>query len=130
MKNPESWETQLRSWVPRQPSLRIKAHLFARGGKTPACRVAQGWLDWHNAWPAAFAASLIALLTIVNVTRLAGFGVSSGPVTFTVAALSNMTSVELQHNCVSAPIFGWTSDRQLHSPRRSFDLLNTNHLLR
>ena len=127
MNNPESLETQLRSWAPRQPSSRIKERLFGTTEQADVRRVTQDWLNWHNAWPAAFAASLIALLTIVNMTRLAGLNVSGAQ--FTFASLSNVTSLELQHNCVSAPIFGWTNDRELHFPKRSFDVLNTNHLL-
>jgi hypothetical protein len=48
------------------------------------------------------------------------------------AAISNASYAasfaEVQHNCLSAPIFGWTNDEELHSSMPSLDLLNTNSL--
>jgi len=72
----------------------------------------------------------ILLVTAVNLVHL--HGVASGGAWNMAAAISNASYAasfaEVQHNCLSAPIFGWTNDRELHSSMPSFDLLKTNLL--
>lgn len=75
---------------------------------------------------------LVLAFTMFNLTHSSAIG--RGPAWHVSAVLSNSSYassfVDLEHNCVSAPIFGWTSNGELPSSIRSFDLLNTNHLLR
>lgn len=131
MKNLESVESQLRSWAPRQPSPKLKEHLF--GAPTALShrehhRLALH-LNWQSAWGIAAATCILFVMTGLNLSRIAGLHAPAVPLS--LASLSNVTSLAAaQHNCWSAPIFGWTNARQLHSPKRSFDLLNTNYLLR
>lgn len=72
----------------------------------------------------------ILVITVMNLIHLHGV-TPQGNIRIT-AALSNASYAasfaEVQHNCVSAPIFGWTNDSELPSSIRSLELLTTNLL--
>ena len=136
MSNWNSLEEQLRSWQPRHPSARVEQNIFASAAAAPKANksLAQSihfHLSWQSGWAAGLATCMVLTFTLLNLTH--STGLTSLPRLNASAVLSNSSYassfVELEHNCVSAPIFGWTNDRELHSSIRSFDLLNTNHLL-
>jgi hypothetical protein len=134
MKNWNSMEYRLRSWQPRRPSPRVEQNIFAPAHSSRRA----SWLhrvhfhlSWQSGWAAGIATCLVLAFTLLNFSH--STGVVWLPKLNTSAVLSNSSYassfVELEHNCVSAPIFGWTNDRELHSSVGSFDLLKTNHLL-
>ena len=135
MKNQDSLENLLHSWAPRRPSARIEQELFGTRCVLGAMRTSPPYprwpfhIRWQGAWGAAFATCVVVLFTAVNVSQMGRFSSAEAP--WTMAALSNATTLTMaQHNTWTAPIFGWTNDRQLRSTIRSFDLLTTNRLLR
>lgn len=88
-------------------------------------------LSWQSGWAAGLATCVVVAFTLLNLTESSG--ISRLPGLNVAAVVSNSTYassfVELEHNCVSAPIFGWTTSGELPSSIRSLELLNTNHLL-
>jgi hypothetical protein len=130
MNDSNSLENQLRSWRLRQPSDAVKKNIFGspeRPERPVAIRP-----HWQSGWAAALASCAILLLTIVNVTHINGIAAPSGLIAS--AAISNASYAAsfaaVQHNCLSAPIFGWTNDGELDFSNHSLDLLITNDLLR
>jgi len=134
-KTPNSLEELMKSWTPRQPSRQIEEELFgveSRGVRTEGRRRGLH-LPWYQTLGASLAACVVLLLTVANLTQMAG----TGSVSVVPFALSNhsyaasLAMANAPHNSVSAPIFGWTNERAEVSTIRSFDLLNiTNRLLR
>jgi len=124
MKNWESTETRLRSWHLRQPSARIEQALF--GAPAPSGEPARRHVHWQGGWAAGLATCAIVVLTVLNLAHLNGISASPGLIISNTTYAASFAAV--QHNCVSAPIFGWTNDGELHSSNRSFDLYNTNLL--
>src|SRR5258708_2910604 len=135
MNDWNSLEDQLRSWQPRRASARVEQTLFAPISapkhRTSLLRNIHFHLSWQSGWAAGLATCLVLAFTLLNLTHSSGITRLPGLNASAVLSNSSYASsfVELEHNCVSAPIFGWTNDGELHSSIRSFDLLNTNHLL-
>jgi hypothetical protein len=131
MNDWNSLETQLRSWQPRPPSAAVEEKLFSRPKSERPRRGITLHVNWQSGWAAGLATCLILAFTLLNLTQ--SVGISTFPGVNAAAVVSNTSYassfVQLEHNCVSAPIFGWTSASGLPSSIRSFDLLNTNHLL-
>ncbi len=135
MSNWNSLEDQLRSWQPRRPSARVEQSIFAPVTAAPKAKsfaqTVHFHLSWQSGWAAGLAMCLVLAFTLLNLTQTTGITRLPGLNASAVLSNSSYASsfVELEHNCVSAPIFGWTNDGEVHSSIRSFDLLNTNHLL-
>jgi hypothetical protein len=131
MNNRNSWEEQLRSWVPRQPSARIEERLFGRPEARAAARP-HIHFHWQGAWAAFAVASVVVLGTIANVSHLAAS--YNGGAAFSALSdqsyMASLSGVSAPHNTWSAPILGWTNSGKLPSTKRSFDVFNTNYLLR
>ena len=130
MNDSNSLENQLRSWRLREPSAAVEEKLFGspqRPERLPAIRP-----HWQSGWAAALASCAILLLTLLNITHINGITAPTGLIAS--AAISNASYAAsfaaVQHNCLSAPIFGWTNDGELDFSNHSLDLLITNDLLR
>ena len=128
MKSSNSTEEQLRSWRLRQPSKRIEQALFGKPEPRPAKTTEL--IHWQRGWAAGMATVAIVLFTALNLVQMEVR--PSSTTLIASAAISNASYAasfaEVQHNCLSAPIFGWTNDEELHSSMPSLDLLNTNSL--
>lgn len=121
-------EEQMRSWRPRPPSKQVEHALFGKPERPRYVPVMA--MPWQRGWAAGMATFAILVFTALNLVQTQG-----GPGRSTLiasAAISNASYAasfaEVQHNCLSAPIFGWTNDDELHSSMPSLDLLNTNLL--
>jgi hypothetical protein len=124
----------MQSWRLRQPSRQIEENLF--GDEARPVRSAQRnphAIPWWQTLGATAAASVALLLTLVN---FSGAGSASGSVRGGHLSLSNqgvavslaMASAPI-NTWASAPILHWTNEGTAGSSIRSFELLNTNHLL-
>src|SRR4051812_36139943 len=111
MKNWNSMEDQLRSWQPRRPSARVDRNLFTSPEQTvvqPASMLhsIHFHLSWQSGWAAGLATCLVLAFTLLNLTHSSGL--VGLPTLNASAVLSNSSYassfVELEHNCVSAPI--------------------------
>ena len=132
-KTPNSMEDLMKSWTPRRPSRQVEEELFgtASGWSRVEVGRARPRLPWYQTLGASLAACVVVLLTVANFSQIAATG--SGGVSFGLSNHSYAASLAMAsapHNSVSAPIFGWTNERATVSTMRSFDLLNTNRLLR
>jgi hypothetical protein len=129
MKELNSVETELQSWKLREPSARLERALFDVAAQPPRRR---STFSWQSGSAAAIAAFAILMLTVVNVVQTTS--VSHPSTLIASATISNASYAasfaSVQHNCLSAPIFGWTNDGELPSSNRSLDSFRTNHLLR
>src|ERR1051325_10495297 len=116
MNELNSVEKRLRSWRPRQPSARVEKAIFGVPEAPPTRQNHGGWVHWQNGWAAGVATLAILLVTAVNLASL--HGVPGASRVSIGAALSNASYAAsfaaVQHNCLSAPIFGWTNDGELH----------------
>ena len=103
-------EAQLRSWVPRRPSARLKPRLFrrasARADRAPAFRLS--WLP-----PATAAALLLCVLFNQHSSQALS---SSGANSMIAVALSNQSIVPFlpgsfarEHNGLPTGTFEWTN---------------------
>jgi hypothetical protein len=128
MKKSNLIESRLRSWQPRRPARRIEARLFGAPGGAPARRP---W-HWHHGWTGALTAAAFMFLAAWNAAHMGG--IVWEPTVMAGMAVSNRSYAAslaaVQHNCFTAPIFGWTTDGEIPTSSGSFDLLNTNHSLR
>src|SRR5688500_13611598 len=127
-KTPNSLEELMQSWTPRRPSRQIEEELF--GGESRESKVESRrrglHLPWYQTLGASLAACVVLLLTVANLTQMAGTGSMSG-VPFSLSNHSYAASLAMAsapHNSLSAPILGWTNERAAVSTIRSFDLLN------
>lgn len=132
MKDWNSTETKLHSWQLRQPSARLEEELFGSHPQiAPARRRSPSLLAWQNGWAAGLAGCAMLAFTLLNMVQTSS--ISGDDVLIPSAAISNASYAasfaSVQHNCLSAPILGWTNDGELPSSNRSLHLFTTNHLL-
>jgi len=87
-------------------------------------------LPWQRGWTAGVATFAMLIFTGLNLIHMQA--VAPRSTLIASAAISNASYAasfaEVQHNCLSAPIFVWTKHQELHSSMPSLDLLNTNFL--
>lgn len=131
MKTPDSLEEQMRAWTPRRPDPRVAQKLFAVEGREARDegRSRRLTLPWYQTLGASLAGCAVVLFTVLNFTQLDAVQHISqpfGPLSNHLASLAMMTA---PHNTWSAPILDWTNERPTATAIRSFDLLNTNHIL-
>ena len=132
MKTQESLEEQMRAWTPRRPAPHIAQQLFAVEGRESRVegRSRTLTLPWYQTLGASLAGCAVVLFTVLNFTQLEGgvqhISTPFGPLSNHLATLAMATA---PHNTFSAPILDWTNERTTGTPIRSFDLLNTNHIL-
>ena len=137
MKTPNSLEELMQSWTPRRPSPHIAEKLF--GAEEQPVRAESRArrhgirLPWYQTLGASLAACVVLVLTVANFSHMAasssvaegsGFSLSNNNCAATFAMAS------APHNNLNAQILGWTNEGSSGSSNRSFDLLNTNSLLR
>lgn len=118
----------MRSWTPRPPSPHIEAELFRPQRQAQFAR--RPSLAWYQTLGTTAAACLILVLTILNMTRLAGPGSATLAASFMPWSNSYVAMISAPHNTWTAPILGWTNLGGSGSSIRSFDLINTNRPLR
>ena len=134
MKTPNSLEDLMQSWTPRRPSPEIAQKLFGRPTARAESRSRRHGihLPWYQTLGASLAACVVAVLTIANFSHMAAnteslnspFSLSNN------SCAASLAMASAPHNNLSAQILGWTNEGSSGSSNRSFDLLNTNSLLR
>ena len=121
-------EERIRSWTPRPPSPHIEARLFRPPEQTQTAR--KPALAWYQTLGTTAAACLVMVLTVLNVSHLAGPGSATLAGSFMPWSNSYVAMISAPHNTWTAPILGWTNAGGSGSSIRSFDLINTNRPLR
>ena len=122
----------MRAWTPRRPAPHLARKLFAVEEREPRGedRGRGLSLPWYQTLGASLAGCAVVLFTVLNFTQLEGgvqhFSTPFGPLSNHLASLAMATA---PHNTFSAPILDWTNERTTGTAIRSFDLLNTNHIL-
>jgi len=132
MKNPNSIEELMRSWTPRAPSSRLEEKLFGTGNAQHAGRPHSIHLHWRQTLGASAVAFAVAIMTLLNMVQLTG-GATANGAHLSLSNHSSAASFALASapiNTLRAPLLGWTNEGSDGLNLRSFDLLNTNRILR
>ena len=74
---------------------------------------------------------MVLLITVLNFTHAARLNQTDAFIVPAVVSNASYAAsfASVEHNCVSAPIFGWTKPGGAISTLRSLESFNTNHLL-
>ena len=128
MNNMEQLENQLRSWVPRRPSARVKQNIF---GNQSAIAV-QGRPDadigrqaFAFGWLAPATAAFVLLCMLFNQRQGGGGAGGTNSGHFLAVISSNQSfypapGIGTQQNRPSTDTFDWTNDSSFTSSVRSF----------
>ena len=119
----------MQSWRPRRPSPQIEQRLFAVEGRGPNVERPKHALPWYQTLGASLAGCAVVLFTVLNFTHLSAVQHFSTPFAPLSNHMSSLAMASGPKNTWTAPILHWTNDGTVGSTHRSFDLLNTNHLL-
>jgi hypothetical protein len=124
-------EKQLRSWVPRRPSARLKERLFAKA-HVPVAAETLPALRFN--WVAPAAAALLLMGVLFNQRNIPAFSGSAGSGAMVALVLSNQSaaawlpgSFAADRNNVPAESFEWTNGSSSPSSIGSHSSLRGNN---
>jgi hypothetical protein len=95
---------------------------------TPARRF---HVSWQSGWAAGLGTCMVLAFTLLNLSQSSGLTRAQSLIVPAVVSNASYAAsfAAVEHNCLSAPIFGWTNDGEGLSTLRSLDSFNTNRLL-